>query len=704
MSTFNGIVEEFPYIRIDNFRKWPDASPPLACFLSHVHSDHLLGLESLKAPFIYCSPATREILLRLEKYPHRLNFAKGILEQRLQSYGHLKKLLKPIPLDTSCVLQLTPQIWIRVTLFDANHCIGAVGFLIEGLGQDAGKTILYSGDVRAERWWVDSLARKPYMIPYISPSFGRPTNDRHSDRKIMDDAADPENGAAVYRPNILSTLYLDTTFATTSLPFYREFPSKASGISELLRKCAEFPPKTIFYLRAWTFGYEDVFQALSTALNSRIHLDKYRYNLYTSVSKASIATNEAPCLAGYRLGNHEVEGCLTRTTDGVRIHACEIGMDSCAIRKKLDSGEVVGIVPIISRIDEGSEILEVGAGGGIGDLDQEAEGNLEVELDAGSLDKLRQLLSEKLKNESKRLKVFALLEQSLEKLPDGRAKLDLARIFQESTTQIELDRLVLDGMPLKHLVEIIPRSVEAGLEGVTKVGDAIKKGQNISTGGNGEQSRKRRTISFPYSRHSSLSELQYFVSAFRPEEVYPCTVELAAWTEDVCIDALFGHLCDDDGAEFRADAEMRARIKEKEEYRIDKSRKRQRLRETSQERHQSSSPVLENEREGQGIIQASRGDRNPENAGVAERSGCQWRSEISVAVAKGEFIPISDDEEQESSGRTITRQQKEPTPPQLRTTRQWAYEAALGRDGLAWEDMGELACTRKRKPDESQLD
>jgi phosphoribosyl 1,2-cyclic phosphodiesterase len=79
MSTFKGIVsgkkyiseshrnysdlsKEFPEIRIDYFRGNSDQTPPLACFLSHVHSDHLQGLESLKAPFVYCSPATREVI------------------------------------------------------------------------------------------------------------------------------------------------------------------------------------------------------------------------------------------------------------------------------------------------------------------------------------------------------------------------------------------------------------------------------------------------------------------------------------------------------------------------------------------------------------------------------------------------------------------------------------------------------------------
>ena len=86
MSTFDGFIKEFPHIRIDYFRTVTGRPPPLACFLSHVHSDHLLGLESLKSPFVYCSAATRCLLLRMEKYPHRVNFAKGILEARIQHY------------------------------------------------------------------------------------------------------------------------------------------------------------------------------------------------------------------------------------------------------------------------------------------------------------------------------------------------------------------------------------------------------------------------------------------------------------------------------------------------------------------------------------------------------------------------------------------------------------------------------------------
>ena len=65
----------------------------------------------------------------------------------------MRKLAKAIPLDTPTVIELAPGNSIRVTLIDANHCAGAVMFLIEGNG----KAVLYTGDIRAEEWWVNSL-------------------------------------------------------------------------------------------------------------------------------------------------------------------------------------------------------------------------------------------------------------------------------------------------------------------------------------------------------------------------------------------------------------------------------------------------------------------------------------------------------------------------------------------------------------------
>jgi len=92
---------------------------------------YIRTLYRINADFrsIYCSAATKEILLRLKKSAVRLNYARGIIENpQLQTYRHLEKKLRPIPLDTPTVLELHPGLSIRVTLLDANHCVGAVMF------------------------------------------------------------------------------------------------------------------------------------------------------------------------------------------------------------------------------------------------------------------------------------------------------------------------------------------------------------------------------------------------------------------------------------------------------------------------------------------------------------------------------------------------------------------------------------------------
>jgi hypothetical protein len=65
----------------------------------------------------------------------------------------------------------------------------------------------------------------------------------------------------------LDKVYLDTSF-TNNVPFQ----TKAEGIAELLRKVAKYPDDTVFHLQAWTYGYEDVWIALSKALKSQVCL------------------------------------------------------------------------------------------------------------------------------------------------------------------------------------------------------------------------------------------------------------------------------------------------------------------------------------------------------------------------------------------------------------------------------------------------
>ena len=104
--------------------------------------------------------------------------------------------------------------------------------MIEGQG----KAILYTGDTRSEPWFVNKLARSPTLVEYTS---GIKTLDK---------------------------LYLDTSF-TGDIPFQ----TKSEGLAELLRKVANYPDDTIFHFQAWTYGYEDVWIALSKTLKSPVY-------------------------------------------------------------------------------------------------------------------------------------------------------------------------------------------------------------------------------------------------------------------------------------------------------------------------------------------------------------------------------------------------------------------------------------------------
>lgn len=183
-------------------------------------------------------------------------------------------------------------------------------------------------------------------------------------------------------------MYLDTTFIERDVVFQ----TKAEGLCELLQAVSQYPPDTIFYLRAWTFGYEEVWTALAKALRSKIHIDAYKMDLYQSLAPRTTqpaglqrpgSENQAyidplaPTLVGFMGANTAHEGCLTVHdgvgNDQVRIHSCEKGLDYCpAIQDS--TRPVVWIRPVVCRLPHGQgEVPEVGAGGGGEDLNKEAE-------------------------------------------------------------------------------------------------------------------------------------------------------------------------------------------------------------------------------------------------------------------------------------------------------------------------------------------
>ncbi|KAL6811847.1 hypothetical protein V8C40DRAFT_283813 [Trichoderma camerunense] len=482
MSTFNGLVSEFPDIRIDFFRHHADASPPLACFLSHVHSDHLSGLESLRSPFVYCSAATREILLRLERYPCRINYARGILEARQQTYKHLSKVIKPLPLESPTTIELQPGNCIQVTLFDANHCPGSVMFLIEGHG----KAILYTGDVRCEPWFVNAITRSPALIEYTCSI------------KAID------------------TIYLDTSFVD-DIPFQ----TKAEGIALLLHKVARYPKDTVFYIQAWTYGYEDVWIALSKALNSPIHVDDYKLRIYNSLNTSSSETrpsssaqltSTAAALTGFMCGNTPQSGCLT-SDQNVRLHSCESG-NMCPIARR---SSVVRIQPVVASFSDGAVIQEAGIGGGGEDLEREMELGVPSQSDLEMLLKIIDALkstTEEARDECARALMNALAS--------GRdLQLNMSLSSTKDTHSTDLQRAILS--IINSQLMAIPTRTKVEQRSETTLPNIIR---------------------FPYSRHSSYAELCDLVSAFKPRDIWPCTFHLETWQNNaMSIESLFGKYC-----------------------------------------------------------------------------------------------------------------------------------------------------------------
>ncbi|KAK0617304.1 beta-lactamase-like protein [Immersiella caudata] len=497
MSTFNGLVAEFPEIRVDFFRHHADLRPPLACFLSHIHSDHLAGLESLRSPFVYCSPATKEMLLRLERFPCRINYAKGLLEASVQRYKHLKNLLKPLPLETPTILELEPGNHVQVTLFNANHCPGAVMFLLEGHG----KAVLYTGDIRSEPWFVNTIARSPALIEY---THGLKT---------------------------LDTVYLDTSFTGEHF-----FPPKSEGLRELLEKVRKYPKDTIFHFQAWTYGYEDVWIALSKALDTKIHVDEYKMLIYGSLLAKDTASKfgaqfhlspEAAGLMGFMCGNTFHPGCLT-LDDEARLHSCEKG-NYC---QTVLNSPVVRIQPVITRLPAGQELAEVGVGGGGDDLNRDAE------LDYLAPDEIESL--------------FELICDDDDLPDDLKEQIRIYLIHATASGRkvpLDLERAKFgenDEIKISNAVEAIAKKTKLIRE---KPSSNTSRGEALPT-----------LITFPYSRHSSYHELCHLLEVLKPKDVWPCTVDVRDWfVRDITIESLFGKYCS--GNLFRHDEVMQERAK-----------------------------------------------------------------------------------------------------------------------------------------------
>ncbi|KAG0330276.1 hypothetical protein BG000_011762 [Podila horticola] len=268
MSTFDGLIREFPSIAIDNFNTRPGVSVYL---LSHVHSDHLTGLATKNwDSLIYCSQITAKWLPLLASRSKQIAHENGQTKSLQRKYAHLAPYLRPLSTDQPHYLELQNGRKARCTLIPAHHCPGAVMFLL----QDDRSSILYTGDARNEAIDLEALRTMPMFSP------GAPRIDR---------------------------LYMDTTCCH---PAFHSFPPRDQALSDLVSFITHRPRLAHYYFDAWTFGYEDVWIALARAFHTKVHISPYLYELYEAIDDL-IEPKILPYI----------------TVDGIaaRFHSCRLG-------------------------------------------------------------------------------------------------------------------------------------------------------------------------------------------------------------------------------------------------------------------------------------------------------------------------------------------------------------------------------------------
>ncbi|KAN0128916.1 Beta-lactamase-like protein, partial [Lactarius tabidus] len=285
-TPFHGFIPPFP-IRVDEFGSTSGlAAVPALHLLSHTHSDHILGLSAKSfASTVICSADAKEMLLRHEVYNERAlkdmdlreeaRLSRTFCHLRVQpalrdgrfDYTGSRDLLKTLPLNTPTKIELSDNQTITLTLFDANHCPGAVMFLVEG----SRGAVLHTGDFRAEPWFLDDIRRNPFLQPYLSPP-------ETPGSTLFEQRDSKYQGDRLFKT--LDAIYLDTACLLSTT----DVPTKSDATLGLISLMALFPPETSFFINSWTWGYEDIFRAIAYHFQSQIHVDRYKHSVYSHIA------------------------------------------------------------------------------------------------------------------------------------------------------------------------------------------------------------------------------------------------------------------------------------------------------------------------------------------------------------------------------------------------------------------------------------
>ncbi|GFR17963.1 protein artemis [Trichonephila clavata] len=254
MSTFDGVIKEYPLISIDNFLKKCNNFDSTVFFLSHCHTDHMKGLKDFGFFQLLESRCFSKIYLS--------DVSEHIIKND-DALSHLSEYLVTIPLEQPTIIPVPNndgEVHTRVvvTLLTAGHCPGSVMFYIEG---ENGK-ILYTGDFRLP---VGGSAR----LVNLHDELGR------------------------LKP--LDALYVDTTFCNETHTY---FPTREQSLevveSLLVPWLGKGPDHVVSFICPANYNYEFLFVELFKTFGEKVHVSEQKLRKYKGIK---IIEEAVTCIA-----------------------------------------------------------------------------------------------------------------------------------------------------------------------------------------------------------------------------------------------------------------------------------------------------------------------------------------------------------------------------------------------------------------------